>query len=176
MKLISIYLDKPGGYFKKEKYRHNIIEEQLFSLKTKDRQEANSFIKELKKAAKREIFGVFYDEEWGGIYFEGRTKYDVMDYSNDKETKFFFDFFAITSPFENPGKPLSIEFYNTLCDLFYDPDMQYRNEHTLFFVFDNNQEIGKVFSLNYIHEDNLKEVEIDWYSEYFEPDYSDDYE
>ena len=73
MKLISIYLDKPGGYYKKDKYRPHIIEEQFYSRKTKDKEEAISLIKELTAAACREVHGFEHDPQWGGLYFGGNS-------------------------------------------------------------------------------------------------------
>lgn len=166
----------PGGYYKKELYRPSIIEEQFYSLKTKDEDTAKALIEELTSAAGRKVCGLHYDQHFGGIYFLGRTKYDVTDYNTNEETKFFFDFLAITSPFESPGTPLSIEFYRMLVDVFYDWNLQYLNEHTLFFMFEDDKFVGKTFSLNHINEDinNSDEIEESWYSNYVEAEYFDD--
>jgi hypothetical protein len=174
MKLKSIYLDKPGGYYKKDKYRPHIIEEQFYSVKIKDSDEAEILLDELTLAAGRKIFGFHYDSLWGGIYFSGRTKFDVIEYNTDEETKFFFDFLAISSPFENPGTPLSLEFYNKLFDIFYDSDYQYLNEHNIFFMFENNQFEGKTFSLNYLDDVNPLQIEVSWYSDHDDSEEFDD--
>ena len=176
MKLKSIYLDMPGGYYKKEKYRPHIIEEQFYSTRTDDKETSNAIIKELNSSAGRKVFGFHYDEMYGGIYFQGRTKYDVSDYKTDDETKFFFDFLALTSPIESPGTPLPLNFYRQLVDLFYNEDYQYLNEHTLFFMFENDEFVGKNFSLNPIDEDveNPDRLEESWYSDYEEPEYFDE--
>lgn len=102
----------------------------------------------------------------GWVLFSGRTKFDVIEYNTDEETKFFFDFLSISSPFENPGTPLSLKFYNKLFDVFYDSDYQYLNEHNIFFMFENNQFEGKIFSLNFLDNLNPEEIEESWYSHY----------
>ena len=102
----------------------------------------------------------------GWVLFSGRTKFDVIEYNTDEETKFFFDFLSISSPFENPGTPLSLEFYNKLFDVFYDSDYQYLNEHNVFFMFENNQFEGKTFTLNFLDNLNPEEIEESWYSHY----------